>query len=326
MRRCDKDRLRHITGDCGCHHGRVRPYQHPGTRRWVVALAGSALIAGCGAPTPPVNPSPVPTSAVSTATVPSPTATPATNLSPTPSEAPAIVLPPAGAGFDYQLGGAYPPPSGVRVVVRDRSERPAPGVYSICYLNGFQTQPDEQRFWLTRHPDLLLRTANGVPVVDADWGELLLDTGTEPRRSAIAGIVGQWISGCAEAGFAAVEFDNLDSYDRSQGVLTRGDNVAMQRQFSRLAHAQGLAVAQKNAAELLGRRSELGTDFAIAEECTRYAECAEFVAVYGRRVYVIEYRDSDFAAGCRRSPELSIIRRDLDLVPAGSAGYVYRSC
>lgn len=291
----------------------------------MVALTGSALIAGCALPTPAADRTPAPAPAVASPTL-APTQTVAPGRSPTPSETSAIALPPVGGGFDYQLGGAYPPPSGVRVVVRDRSERPAPAIYSICYLNGFQTQPDEQPLWRDRHPALLLRDSTGTPVVDQDWGELLLDTRTQPNRSALAGIVGRWIAGCAEAGFDAVEFDNLDSYDRSHGLLTRSDNVAMQGRYARLAHAQGLAVAQKNAAELAGHRVELGTDFAIAEECNRYAECTDFVQVYGRRVFVIEYRDADFAAGCSRRPDLAIVRRDFDLVPAGSPGYVYRGC
>ena len=40
-----------------------------------------------------------------------------------------IALPSAGAAPDYQLGGAYLPPVGVGIVVRDRSAPPAEGVY-----------------------------------------------------------------------------------------------------------------------------------------------------------------------------------------------------
>jgi len=54
-----------------------------------------------------------------------------------PASAP--VPPPGGGGLDYQLGGAYDPPAGVDIVVRDSTDEPAAGVYSVCYLNGFQT-------------------------------------------------------------------------------------------------------------------------------------------------------------------------------------------
>ena len=48
-----------------------------------------------------------------------------------------VKLFPEGAGFDYQLGGAYTPPKGVKIVARDRTESPAKGFYNICYINGF---------------------------------------------------------------------------------------------------------------------------------------------------------------------------------------------
>jgi hypothetical protein len=55
------------------------------------------------------------------------------------------------------------------VVSRDRHDAPAAGLYNICYVNGFQIQPDEKSFWTTQHPDLILRDSSGDPVVDADW-------------------------------------------------------------------------------------------------------------------------------------------------------------
>ena len=41
------------------------------------------------------------------------------------------------------------------------------------------------------------------------------------------------------------------------------------RLFADAAHAAGLPIAQKNSAEITGRRTEMGTDFAVAEECDR---------------------------------------------------------
>src|SRR5690349_4243867 len=83
-------------------------------------------------------------------------------------DAPALgALPPVNAGVDYQLGGAYPPPAGVEVVSRDRNAAPAAGIYNICYVNGFQIQPDEEQMWMDQYPDLILRDGNGDPVIDA---------------------------------------------------------------------------------------------------------------------------------------------------------------
>lgn len=235
-------------------------------------------------------------------------------------------LPPPDGGLDYQLGGAYPPPEGVTIVSRDRNADPAPGIYNICYVNGFQAQPDEESFWLDDHPDLVLRDGGGDPVIDQDWNEMLLDTSTDEKRTALAEIVGGWISGCKDAGFDAIEIDNLDSYSRSQGLLTENDNVAAMALFSAAAHDLGLAIAQKNSSEIVGRRDEMGTDFVVAEECNRYEECDVYLDAYAGAVLMIEYRQMDFASGCDAYAGQSIVLRDVDLVPAGEPGYVYDAC
>ncbi len=237
-----------------------------------------------------------------------------------------IALPPADAQLDYQLGGAYPPPSGVQVLSRDRNDAPEPGLYTICYVNGYQAQPDEEDWWLTQHPDLVLRDGNGDPVIDPDWNEMLLDVTTAEKRTALAAIVGEWIAQCGSDGFDAVEIDNLDSYSRSEGLITQDNAVAFMKLLSDAAHAEGLAIAQKNSTDLLARRAEMGTDFAVAEECNRYSECGDYVAVYGNLVFVIEYRQQDFDQGCVDHADLSIVLRDLNLVTPSTGGYVYDAC
>ena len=239
---------------------------------------------------------------------------------------PGVALPPANARLDYQLGGAYSPPSGVTIVSRDRTAAPAAGLYSICYINGFQIQPDEEAFWLNQHPDLILRTASGAPVIDPDWDEMLLDVGTPAKRAAIGTIVDDWITGCKTAGFAAIEIDNLDSVTRSAGLLDEAAAVAMMRRFADAGHAAGLAVSQKNSSELVVRKAELGTDFAVVEECNHYDECDVYKAGYGEHVIVIEYVRADFTAGCTAYPGLSIVLRDRDLVTPQNAAYVYDGC
>lgn len=235
----------------------------------------------------------------------------------------ALTLPPPGPA-DYQLSGAYRPPAGVTIVVRDRHARPAPGTYSVCYVNAFQSQPGARSWWLRRHPDLVLRQASGRPVVDSVWNEMLLHTSTASNRRALARIVGRWIDGCAAAGFDAVEPDNLDSWQRSSGLLQRGDNVAFSRLLIRRAHAAGLAIAQKNAAELAPRRL---FDFAVTEQCERWSECGRFTRAYGRRVIEIEYRRRDFQAACQvRAGRIPIVLRDVALRGPGQRGYRYAAC
>ncbi|MEW2549615.1 endo alpha-1,4 polygalactosaminidase [Streptomyces sp. NPDC047002] len=243
-----------------------------------------------------------------------------------------VRLPAANAAFDYQLGGAYAPPAGVRAVSRDRSARPAAGLYSVCYVNAFQAQPGAAAaaWWRAHHPGLLLRAGHdpqGALVVDEDWDEPLLDISTPARRTELLGVVGGWIDGCARAGFDAVEPDNLDSYQRSKGLLSRADAAAFARLLVARGHRDHLAVAQKNTGELLGLRRDIGFDFAVVEECAHYGECADFASAYHRRVFDVEYEAAAFAAGCRRwGASLSITLRDRDVVPAGEPGHRDRRC
>lgn len=241
--------------------------------------------------------------------------------------------PPAAAAFDYQLGGPYRPTDAVRIVERDRTSEPVPGKYNICYVNAFQTQPEQADWWRRKHPNLLVRKA-GRAVQDPDWpGEYLLDTSTAATRAALLKIVGPWLDGCARKGFDAVEPDNLDSWTRrgASGALTRAGNVSFARLLVHRAHSSGLAIAQKNTPQLKGTgRSSIGFDFAVAEECEVYGECGRYTAAYGRSVIEIEYTDNGraaYARACRaHSGEHSIILRDRDVVPKGIAGYAYSAC
>ncbi|ARC58085.1 hypothetical protein AS850_13460 [Frondihabitans sp. 762G35] len=277
-----------------------------GTRHWSAAVAAVVALtlaaAGC-------------------------TATAATTTTPSTPSARAVTLPPTTGAADYQLGGAYAPPSGVTVVTRDSTEKPARGIYSICYVNGFQTQPGAS--W---PDDLILHTPSGAPLVDPGWpDEHLLDISTAAKRSTIAARLAPTIDSCARAGFRGVEFDNLDSYSRSKGALTLDDAVAFAGLLTTRAHRDHLAAGQKNTAEL-GRRGRDAArfDFAVTEECDRFSECRAFTGVYGAHVLDIEYTDDlrgTFAEVCARkaTPRLTILR-DRDLVARGQSGYVYRRC
>jgi hypothetical protein len=249
----------------------------------------------------------------------------------TPAVGPVPTPPPVDAAFDYQLGGAYPLPAGVRVVTRDRSARPAAGVYNICYVNAFQTQPDELRWWRRSHPGLLLRD-DGRLVHDPGWpGEVLLDTSTAAHRHAIARVVGRWVRGCAEDGYDAVEPDNLDSFTRSRHLLDRAGALALSRLLASRAHHAGLAIAQKNLAGLTKqRRIAVGFDFAVSEECAVWHECGDYRRAYGRHVIEIEYTDNRrriFHRACLdHGRAWSIVLRDRQLRTPSSPAYEYKRC
>ncbi|MEU9228898.1 endo alpha-1,4 polygalactosaminidase [Streptomyces massasporeus] len=237
-----------------------------------------------------------------------------------------FTLPKPNQPFDYQIGGAYTPPKNVAVVSRDRAAKPARGLYNICYVNAFQTQPDALGWWQKNHPDLLLRDGAKKPVRDEDWGEVLLDTSTANKRTRLAKIVGGWIDGCAKRGFQAVEPDNLDSFERSGKRLTAQHNAAFAKLLAQRAHAAGLAIGQKNTTDLLPERKKIGFDFAVAEECGQYKECGDYATAYANRVYAIEYTNSGYDRACKGwGGKLSIVQRDLDVsAPGGS--YRHRAC
>lgn len=238
---------------------------------------------------------------------------------------------PTDVVFDYQLGGGYDPAAGVGGVARDSTDSPDPDLYSICYVNGFQSQPADRDAWLAE-PDLVLTDDAGEPIIDENWpDELIFDLSTDDRRARIAQRVGVSITRCAESGFDAVEIDNLDSYTRSDGRLTVEDAIALATRYADLAHGAGLLIGQKNAGELGTRgRDDVGFDFAVAEECHRFDECETYTAVYGGAVLDIEYTDDlrgTFAEVCA-DPQVpfSTILRDRDLVVADDADHVFEAC
>jgi hypothetical protein len=244
--------------------------------------------------------------------------------------APAWAPPPPNARFDYQIGGDYPLPAGVEVVSRDWSAGAADhAAYSICYVNAFQTQA-ERSGWPR---SLVLRRLGDDP----QWGgEYLIDLSSRAKRARAARHVQPMIETCANKGFGAVEYDNLDSWTRFDDTpvedevpFGKAQAVAYAELLADRAHALGLAVAQKNGLELSRRESlrRVGFDFAIAEECGRYEECEDYRARFGNRVIVIEYRRRDFRRACRAvGSRLSVVLRDLNVTRPGSRRYRYAAC
>jgi hypothetical protein len=226
-----------------------------------------------------------------------------------------VVALPTGTDVDYQLGGAVDPPANVGIVVRDRAAPPAAGRFNVCYVNGFQTQRDDERFW-AKHAGLVLRGKDGRPVVDEAWGEFLLDVRTAAKRKALARIVGGWVRRCAQDGYDAVEYDNLDSFTRSDGLLTKRQAIRFAALLVDRAHRHGLAAGQKNLAGFDG--TTIGYDFAVSEECGRYDECGRYVHDFGDQVLMVEYRAADFAGTCAAyGATHAVVLRDRELSPAG---------
>ncbi|MBJ7340765.1 endo alpha-1,4 polygalactosaminidase [Mycolicibacterium sp.] len=246
-----------------------------------------------------------------------------------------IRLPPTAGSFDYQLGGVDDTRP-LAVVVRDATAQPMPGAYDVCYVNGFQSQPDDGDRWLKRYGEAVLRDAGGTPVTDPDWpDEYVLDPSTERQRTVILDVLEPLIADCAAKGFDAVEIDNFDTFtrfsDSATGRIDRSGAIALARSFADFAHDHGLAIGQKNAAEAVdaGRR-EVGFDFAVAEECAAYRECGRYTEVYGPHVLQIEYTDNlpaPFSEVCDSPDRAPVtILRDRNLVARGTEGHVYEQC
>lgn len=243
-----------------------------------------------------------------------------------------MTLPPSPAVLDYQLGTAYPPPAGVTLVARDSTAAPAPGVHNVCYVNGFQTQPQDRELWLTQRKHLILKDSGGEPVIDPEWpDEFLLDTSAQSNRDELARITGESITRCADRGFQSVEIDNLDSYTRSGDRLTVDHNLAYAALLSARAHDRGLPIGQKNSAEVSRRaHDEVGFDFAVTEECHAFSECSTYTEVYGEHVMDVEYTDNlrgTFAEVCAdpATPKTTTLR-DRKLVGPDNAAHVFQHC
>ncbi len=112
-------------------------------------------------------------------------------------EALPVEAPPVGAKADYQIGGDYDLINGTETVSRDWFEgEPAEGAYWICYVNAFQTQPDNRG---VRRLDETSawpgdRVLSGL-ADDPKWtGEYLIDISTPEKRRSAAGWVEQMVS------------------------------------------------------------------------------------------------------------------------------------
>jgi Glycoside-hydrolase family GH114 len=244
---------------------------------------------------------------------------------------------PANAPFDYQIGGDYAIPPATSVVSRDWFiGTPIDEGYSICYVNAFQTQsdevgidrPDEQSNW----PSDLVLTALGD---DPNWGgEYIVDISTSDKRTRAAAWLLPLIATCKDKGFDAVEFDNLDSWTRFDetplaGLVPFGQEEAVEfaRIITELGHNLGLAVGQKNTADILAQSDVIGFDFAVVEECGEYDECGDFAAVYGADIIAIEYGDRGFERACQTiGSASSVVRRDVNVSQPDAAEYVYDEC
>jgi hypothetical protein len=155
------------------------------------------------------------------------------------------------------------------------------GRIAICYVDAGTWEnwrPDASRF-----PDSVKGKSNGWP------GEKWLDI----RALDVLGpILQARMMKCADKGFDAVEFDNVDGYTNNTGFpLTAGDQARFNVWLANQAHHRGLSVALKNDVDQVGTLLPY-FDFALDEQCFQYHECGTlqpFVNA-GKAVFEVEYK------------------------------------
>lgn len=226
--------------------------------------------------------------------------------------------------FDYQIGRARTPASNVGIVSRDYTISPANGVYNICYINAFQSQPGEESSW---------PTGSVTPLLDEDWNEYLIDIRTVSARQRAASHVYMMIDSCVSNGYDAVEFDNLDTFTRlgdsvdSANQYTdywfdMSDAVAYATLLTDYTHSVGLASAQKNTAELFasGAHLQIGFDFAIVEDCLGedWDECETFASNYNDQIVVVQYEQFNTVCSTYGN-RFPIVKEDYDVISANAA-------
>ena len=222
------------------------------------------------------------------------------------------LLPPTGVDFDYQLGGARAVPKRVGIVVRDRAASPAAGRYNVCYVNGFQTQAEEKRFW-RRHWSLVLKQ-DGKPVVDSGWGEWLLDIRTDAKRRKLARIVGALDRRLRRRRLRRGRARQPRLVQPEQGsspVTTR----ALRGQAGPSRPPRG---PRRGPEELAARRHPDRLRLRDRGGVRPLARVRRLRRHYGSRVLGVEYRRRDFRRACRNwSDELAVVRRDVALSTHG---------
>jgi hypothetical protein len=155
------------------------------------------------------------------------------------------------------------------------------GRHVVCYISAGSWEnfrPDADEF-----PASVLGRSNGWP------GERWLDV----RKLGVLGpIMEARLDMCADKGFDAVEFDNVEGYQNRTGFPLHGaDQLKFNVFLANQAHLRGMSAVLKND---LGQIHTLLPyyDFALNEQCHQYDECGRldpFVDA-GKAVFGVEYK------------------------------------
>ena len=233
-------------------------------------------------------------------------------MSPTPAPSPSCWLPAPGLTWQWHLSE---PPVDLTVAAQvfdiDLFDNPAGVVQQLHDLGrkviGYISvgsredwRPDANQF----PPELLGKAYEGWP------GERWLDI---RRIDLLKPVMLARLDLCKAKGFDAVEPDNIEIHTNDTGFpITYADQFAYARWLADQAHARGLAIGLKNAADMVAEALPF-FDFAITEDCFFQGWCDRvlpFIAA-GKPVFAAEYTDTgvDFPAACAwgRAHQVSFI-------------------
>ena len=183
----------------------------------------------------------------------------------------------------------------------------ADGRKVICYISAGSWEnwrPDAGRF-----PESVKGASNGWP------GEKWLDI----RRLGVLGpIMRERVQMCAQRGYDAVEFDNVDGFQNHTGFpLTGADQLVYDTFLANLAHRNGMSAVLKNDLNQIPRLLPY-FDFALNEQCFQYSECGKLRAFVnaGKPVFGVEYKlDTSQFCPSANSKDFNFLKKKLALGP-----------
>ena len=184
------------------------------------------------------------------------------------------------------------------------------GRKTICYVDVGSWEPwrpDSDKF-----PAAVLgRTYQGF--ADERWLDVRsIDT--------IGPLLAARLDRCRDAGFDAVEPDNVDGYANDTGFsITADDQLRFNRWIADQAHRRGLSVGLKNDAEQAAAL-EPSFDWALTEDCHVQGWCSEVTGPFlgqGKAVFSAEYTDHratrETVCAAARGDGTAVIIKSLDL-------------
>jgi hypothetical protein len=232
--------------------------------------------------------------------------TPSTGLCSTPYTGGACVRPTVWAFDLYDASGSAINTAGVTAVHNA-------GGKAVCYVSAGTWEnwrPDAASFPASVKASGVQGGPNGQPWPGENWLDVRQVSTLQPLMQARA-------QKCKNAGFDAVDWDNVDAYSNQTGVtISQAQQLTYNRMLATITHDLGLSVGLKNdleqVAQLVG-----DFDFAVNEQCFANSnECGllqPFLSA-GKAVVQIEYSDQDGTTAAQFCPAANTAKRSAMLM------------